>query len=152
MKNLFRISKKTLKTARNRFFHLVILSVVMSVFAMLVTQGMGGSQDNMVAVTLMCAVVFVAINTAIMRDNMYTLIITRRYFKANFLAYFAYVLLGVIVYFIDPSNMLYTWMFMITKFLVYSALDWPTWLSAMIFHMIMIIAIFAAPIGLYGDK
>ncbi len=108
--------------------------------------------EKPVMLTFLCAgaLVFFIINIIKLRCCYFDLKGQKEYYCANFIAYFFFMLAGLITIYI--SNFAYTWVFGITKFLRFTESGPPKYLSAAIFHAVMLLAIICAPIGMAWTK
>ena len=123
----------------------VLLSVVIS-FLCKINALPDGSRELVIGLYIAAALFLIA-NIWMMRACYYVLRNTKRYFIVNYGAYFIFGLLTVFAYKLFSAEV-YTWLFAITKFARYTNLYLPTVSSAAIFHTVMGIAIFLAPIGM----
>lgn len=108
--------------------------------------------EKPVMLTFLCAgaLVFFIINIVKLRYCYYDLKGQKEYYAANFIAYFLFMLAGLIT--ISINNFAYTWVFGITKFLRFTESGPPKYLSAAIFHAVMLLAIVCAPVGMSWTK
>ena len=108
--------------------------------------------EKPVMLTFLCtgALVFFIINIVKLRCCYYDLKGKKEYYVANFIAYFFFMLAGLITIYIN--NFAYTWVFGITKFLRFTEAGLPKYLSAAIFHAVMLLAIVCAPVGMSWTK
>ncbi|MBQ8764908.1 MAG: hypothetical protein IJZ12_03185 [Clostridia bacterium] len=105
-----------------------------------------GSGELVIGLYIATAI-FIVINIWMMRGCYYELKDTKVYFIVNYSAYIVFGLITILAYKLFSAEV-YTWLFAITKFARYTNLYLPTVYSAAIFHAIMVIGIFLAPIGM----
>ena len=143
------MNKFILYAAYKRFMEIagscVLLSAVLS-FLCKISALPDGSRELVVGLYIAVAL-FVAINIWMMRACYYVLRDTKVYFIVNYGAYFVFGLITVLAYKLFSSEA-FTWLFAITKFARYTNLYLPTAYSVTIFHTVMGIVIFLAPIGM----
>lgn len=105
-----------------------------------------GSGELVIGLYIAMAI-FIVINIWMMRGCYYELKDTKVYFIVNYSAYIVFGLITILVYNLFSTEV-YTWFFAITKFARYTNLYLPTVYSAAVFHTVIGIAIFLAPIGM----
>ena len=69
------------------------------------------------------------------------------YYYANICGYSAFAIINICSYIVLPADA-YTWIFVITRFARYSSLGITSPVAITLFHIILFISIFLAPIGL----
>ena len=109
------------------------------------------TQAGLVISMSLCVVVFIVINVLFLRECFLYLESRNAYYKANLIAYTMFILVSVSTYTFG-GNVLHTWLFAITKFVAYSAQNISGLASLIIFHVIMLATVFAAPWDMYLDK
>lgn len=109
------------------------------------------TQAGLVISMSLCVIIYVIINVLLLRECFLYLESRHAYFKANLIAYTAFVAVSFLTY-IFGGNVAYTWLFAITKFISYSAQDINAAASLIVFHFIMLATIFAAPWDMYLDR
>ncbi|MBQ8391090.1 MAG: hypothetical protein IJX50_00920 [Clostridia bacterium] len=143
------MNKFILYAAYKRFMEItgscVLLSAVIS-FLCKINALPDGSRELVIGLYI-AAALFVAVNIWMMRACYYVLRNTKVYFLVNYGAYLVFGLVTALTYKLFSAET-YTWLFAVTKFARYTNLYLPTVYSAVIFHTIMGIAIFLAPIGM----
>ena len=143
------MNKFILYAAYKRFTEILGSSILLSAVLSFLCKcnALPDGSRELVTGLYIAAALFVAINIWMMRACYYVLRDTKIYFVVNYGAYLAFGLITVLVYKLFSSEA-YTWLFAITKFARYTNLYLPTAYSAAIFHTVMGIAIFLAPIGM----
>ena len=143
------MTKFILYAAYKRFLELagscVLLSAIISFLCK--TKILPDGSRELIIGLYIATIAFMVINIRMMRACYYFLRNTGQYFLVNYSAYFVFGIITVVVYKLS-SGEFYTWLFAITKFAKYTNLYLTTVNSAVIFHMVMGIAIFLAPIGM----
>lgn len=135
-----------------RFFELLIIEITLSVMSMLFNlSDLTKTQAGLVISMSLCVMVFIIINVMFLRECFLYLESRNAYYKANLIAYTAFVTISLVTYFFS-GNVAHTWLFSITKFVAYSAQNVSGLASLIIFHLIMIATIFVAPWDMYLDK
>ena len=69
------------------------------------------------------------------------------YYIVNCVAYAVFVIINAGAYFLLPTDG-YTWIFVVTKFLRYSNLGVSTPVGIALFHTVIVVSVFIAPIGM----
>lgn len=131
-----------------RFLELFLTSTVVSVVLTLLNLGKILAGKNTLLVGMTAGVlVFAAMNFKMLRNCYFDLRDKFLYYTSNVAAYALFAMLGVVVYLISPSRA-YTWLFAVTKFLRYTNAALAVPYSAAAFHLIGLLVIFLAPIGM----
>lgn len=144
--------KLLLRVIKRRFIELIIKSfLISSIITAAFEFGIFPSEKPVMR-SFICtgAVIFLIINIIQLRYCYYDLKGKKEYYVANFIAYSLYMLAGLITILIN--NEAYTWVFCITKFLRFTESGPPKYLSAAIFHAVMLLAIVCAPVGMAWTK
>lgn len=95
----------------------------------------------------LAVVIFMIFNCRMMRECYFELRSKNLYYMVNISAYIIFVVITVLIKII-AGNGIFTWLFAITKFGIYNIYGISIAQSALIFHIIGIITIFLAPIGM----
>ena len=139
------ILQVTLKRLKELLGLCIVLSAVVS---LLCVMGLLPDKSRDVIIGLnVAAVIFMLINFMQMRRCYYELRNNTSYYIANICAYFTFALLNLCAYKLC-SGEAYTWMFAITKIFRYTRFYLATWLSAVIFHCVMLGWIFISTVGM----
>ena len=135
--------------AYRRFLEIVVSCVLLSsvISFLCKCNALPDGSRELVIGLYITAVLFVGINIWMMRGCYYELRDTKVYFIVNYSAYIVFGLITILAYKLFTAE-LYTWFFAITKFARYTNLYLNTVYSAMVFHVVMVITIFLAPIGM----
>lgn len=144
--------KLLLRVIKRRFLELIIKSFLISSIITAAFEFDIFPSEKPVMLTFICAgaAIFLILNIINLRYCYYDLKGKREYYIANFIAYSFYMLAGLITILIN--NEAYTWVFCITKFLRFTESEAPKYLSAAIFHAVMLLAIVCAPVGMAWTK
>lgn len=135
-----------------RFFELLLIEITLSVMAMLFNlSDLCETQAGLVISMSLCVIIYVIINVLLLRECFLYLESRNAYYKSNLIAYIAFVAVSMFTY-IFGGNAVYTWLFSITKFIAYSAQNFTSFASLVVFHFIMLLTIFAAPWDMYLDR
>lgn len=146
-------------TAR-RFVELFLLnsglSAIITIFSI---SGALDTENKLLTALAVGVVVFMSINTVMLRHCFFDLENRNFYYITNVIAYFLFVLANLAVYYFC-SEEVYTWIFAITKIAHFSVLDVSNLYSALAFHCIGMIVTMIAPLGMswiftdnmYGDS
>lgn len=141
--------KFILYAAYTRFLEIVgscvLLSAVISFLCK--CNALPDGSGELVIGLYIAAALFIVINIWMMRGCYYELKDTKVYFIVNYSAYIIFGLITILAYKLFSAEV-YTWLFAITKFARYTNLYLPTVYSVAIFHTVMGITIFLAPIGM----
>ena len=132
-----------------RFCELLFCCVAPSfVLALLCLTGvLPDASVKMFAVVYVGVLVFFCTNTVMLRNCHYDIRNNRIYLAVNFVSYAVFVLLNLLAYKLLPQY-IYTFFFAITKFAKFTPFPINSAYSAIIFHALMAIVIFLAPIGM----
>lgn len=147
----------TLKVIAQRFVELMFTSVVLSVIAVILNiTGAIKIETALFLVLLLFSLLFMCLNIKLMRLCYFDLMDRTVHYVSNLAAYLLFAAVGYAVYFFCSSEV-YSWMFEITKFAKYSSLGADTPVSALLFHVVGIVSVLVAPIGmrwvfLYGKE
>lgn len=93
------------------------------------------------------AIIYIILQIRMLRENYAFLQSKEIYYKYNYCAYSIYIVLGVILFFMNKSRT-YTWIFGLTKSIHHFLPEISSLISAIIFHCIIILVIYFAPIGM----
>ncbi len=91
--------------------------------------------------------VFLYINVRMLRNCYFDLEGKSAYYSSNVIAYLSFTLLSMFAYFF-VSNEIYTWVFALTKFVRYINSQISAFISICIFHILGILSIYVAPLGM----
>lgn len=136
------------KTIFRRFgefaFLEVVLSVMITVFSV---AGILESQNSVLHSTVACVAIYLIVSIYRLRICFYELENPRAYYICNLTAYGIFTVINVISYLLLNNN-LYTWFFAVTKFARYAHIGFTTATSIEAFHIIMLVSILLAPMGI----
>lgn len=124
------------------FLPCIIFSAVIT---LLNITGILVKRSQVVIVMLVCIGVFTYYNFSNLRQCYFDLRNKRIYFVFNLLAHAIFAAVNMLLYAFAPSEA-YAWLFSVTKVLIFIDID-PIY-SVLAFHLIEIICIFAATIGM----
>ena len=91
------------------------------------------------------ALIFIIANAVFMRQSYMALASWRDFYKANYAAYAAFVLVGIIVL-VYGGGEAHSWLFGVTKVLVFGPLIVGQTTALVLFHLLMLVMIFMTPI------
>jgi len=91
------------------------------------------------------ALIFIIANAVFMRQSYMALASVRDYFRANYAAYGAFLLIGILVL-IFSGGETHSWLFGVTKVLVFGPLRVGQTAALVVFHMFMVIMTFLTPV------
>ncbi len=144
MKNL-RIDKIVLHRAAEMLICCIGLSVLICFLCVSGPMPVGSIQRD-VALNII-PFVFLAINIVMLRNCYVALLGEKQYYTVNLCAYVIFAGVNIGAYVILPVDG-YTWLFVITKILRYSRIELVPPLGIMIFHSLLFVSVFLAPIGM----
>ena len=131
-----------------RFTEMLLWTVFLSIISIFLNfSGIAGSQKMLMVCLSAGVVVFIGINLHMLKQCFFDLRDKKLYYFTNYIAYLFYAAVSIIIYAIG-GNTVYAWIFAITKFMRYSSFGISTPLSALIFHLIMLLVIAVAPLGM----
>ena len=137
-----------IKITIRRFFELLLVCVAISaVITLLGVFGLLTTRNRIFFGTLAGTIAFICINISMLRNCYFDLQGDRIYFLANISAYLIFAILSFAICFLC-SNVVYAWLFSITKFARFTKAGLETHYSALIFHFIGFMTIFFSPIGM----
>ena len=90
---------------------------------------------------------YIVINIKYMRRCYFEVYGTKDYYIINYIAYAAFLAVNLLAYFVC-SDFIYTIIFAIAKFVVYLGLTKQTHISVLVFHILMIVTVAIAPLGM----
>lgn len=131
-----------------RFTELFGLCIILSaLITALYELGIIKTQNSLVLCSFLFVAIFIFINVRMMRWCYFDLVGTHGYYIGNYVAYLIFVGVNFIIY-KELNDMIYTWMFAITKFAKYLGPELSTMDSALTFHIIMLMDVAVAPVGM----
>lgn len=131
-----------------RFFELLFINIGISVIlALLNIIGFLNSQQILLTGVLVGMVLYIAINIKLMRNCFFDLRSNLLHYSSNFAAYILFAALNLNLCNAQTGT-LYTWLFAVTKILVYTHFNVSAFTSAIFFHTVMMIMVLLAPIGM----
>ncbi len=131
-----------------RFVELMAWTVVLSIACILISYLNLENPQKILKVCLpLGALIFVLINVDMLKHCYYDLRKKYIYYLTNYIAYFLYMAVTALVYFLFGITV-YSWAFGITRFLGYTFSAITNHASVIIFHVIMLVAIGIAPLGM----
>ncbi len=131
-----------------RFLEMLFWSVFLSAFGILFNfSGIAGSKKMLMVFLTLGTLAYLLLNLHQLKQCFYDLQDKKMYYYSNFIAYFLFVIVSLLVY-VLAGNTAYAWCFAITKFLRYSPLGISNLVSALIFHGLLLLVIIIAPIGM----
>lgn len=104
------------------------------------------TQNALVFWSFLFVAIFIFINVKMMRNCYFDLVGTHGYYIGNYAAYLIFAGVNFIIY--KLNDMIYTWLFAITKFAKYLGPELSTTDSALAFHIIMLTIVAVAPVGM----
>ena len=143
------MDKIIIKTVIRRFLEFFFWEVVLSVVLTALATAEGNVTTKFISVGLSFTGTFVYafINILFQRRCCVDLADKKLYYKTNYMAYLIFVFVNIIcVYALD--NTTYAWMFAVTKAMRYLYLVVPTVVSALFFHVVMLVVIYISPYGM----
>lgn len=139
-------SKRYLIT--RRLLEMLVCTAVLSIVCVALRfAGIVHSQNGLIISLFIGVIIFVWVNVSQCKQCFFELRDNRLYYLTNYLAYLLYIVVATGVY-VLWGNGGYSWVFAIVNFLSYLPAGISSPLSAAIFHVIMLIAIFLAPLGM----
>ncbi len=93
------------------------------------------------------AIAFIAVQFFWMRSAFFAAQDKKLYYIANYTAYMIFILVNIGVFF-SCGNEPYAWLFAITKFVRFMPFGVSNFVSAVIFHVLMLLAVALAPVGM----
>lgn len=126
-------------------FSCVALSLILALLC--VTGILPDASVKMFAGVYIGVVAFLCIDVRMLRGCHYAIRNNALYFAINFSANTVFALLNLLAYKLLPQ-FIYTFPFAITKFAKFTGLPVSSGYSAVIFHIVTVILIFLAPIGM----
>ena len=134
--------------AVRRFFELMITCAgVSAVITFLHTGDELTTESSLFVALLIGLIVFVAVNVRMLRQCYFDLRSNVIYYFVNISAYLLFICVTIAVYCFGSKES-FTWLFAITKFAKYLGLDINNLLSVFIFHMIGLLTVKFATIGM----
>lgn len=134
----------TLRRFAELFLINIILSILITILNML---GFLYSQQQLLTGLFFAFVIYAAVNIFLMRNSFYVLKSRVAYYASNYIAYFIFAAVNLGLCSII-NNTVYTSLFAITKIFVYTQFSISVFISAVIFHLIMLAVVTIAPIGM----
>ena len=105
------------------------------------------TQNEIFHVAAVCGIIYVLANIFRMRISFYELADVYKYYFYNLAGYIIFAVVSIVLYWIADSSV-YTWMFAVLKVFRFFNGEMNVLYSVIVFHLIMIVAIFFAPIGI----
>lgn len=137
-----------LALAIRRFVEMFGFSLFFSAFGILLNFSGIAESGKMLAVCLsLGAVAFLLMNLHQLKQCFFDLRDKKLYYYANLGAYALFVIVSLLLYGLG-GNTVYAWCFAITKFLRYMPLGISNLVSAMVFHLLLLGVVLAAPLGM----
>ena len=131
-----------------RFFELLVTSAAISAaVTMLNISEILNTKNRLFFGLFAGVIIFVFLNVRMMRHCYFDLKNKRLYYFSNLAAYLLFAAAGFVSSLFLP-NVLYTCIFVVTKFVKYLFSDIPAYYSVLIFHAIGLSAVFLAPLGM----
>lgn len=131
-----------------RVLELIVLCIAISaIITVLNVIGITKTEILLPRSLLIGTIVFAGINTYLSRECFYHVNNPSRYLKSNISAYFIFAFVNIVSLFL-LSQRAYTWLFAITKFIRFAYADASVLVSACSFHLLMLLIIAFAPIGM----
>ena len=123
-----------------KFF--VICALLSSLSTFLFTRGFIAADDRDLLLSLSAMVgIYIVINLFVFKRKLKRTRGSRKYYKTNYIAYSIFAGINLILCLLSLKTayiqVLYTWLFSITKFIKYSHLEIPNFISACAFHLLM---------------
>lgn len=137
-----------IKIAIRRFFELLLTNAMISIVITYLHVGeVLVTKASLFAALLAGITVFIFINVRMLRQCFFELRSNSLYFLINISAYAAFVAVSLAV-FCFGSKECFTWIFAIAKFARFSYANLANRYSFLLFHIIGILMIFLAPVGM----
>ena len=133
-----------------RFRDFLTLEVILSgIIFLLYNFGVMNNSDKSLGVIITFAIViYLAANVIKMRHSFYKLKNTGLFYAGTYVGYAFFMILNLIVgYFADSK--IYDALFMLTELLACTPQGVSWLVSALLFHLVLLLVIFFAPVGLY---
>lgn len=132
-----------------RFIEIFVSSVVISLLltAMCVFGIIPETRQDLTLSLFFCTAIYLVINVTFLHKCYLRLNDIALYYFCNYAAYFAFAVISLAIYFIF-GNTIYSWLFSITKFARFATADTGVLGSAVFFHVMMVVTIAIAPLGM----
>lgn len=131
-----------------RFLEMLLTCTLISAIAVVFNvTGLFNTRISVLILLLSCAGCWFILNFYLLRLFYFNLRNKKVYYITNFAAYTIFAACTVFVY-LCFSNAMYGWIFSITKLFKYTEWDFSTVQSTALFHLLSVIIISCAPIGM----
>jgi hypothetical protein len=143
------LDKIIIKTVIRRFFEFFFWEIILSVIITALATAEGNATTKLISVGLSFAGIFIYafINVLFQRRCCFDLADKNLYYKTNYIAYLMFVFINMIcILILDGTT--YAWMFSLTRAMRYLYIVVPNVVSALIFHGVMLLAIYISPYGM----
>ena len=137
-----------LKLIRRRFLELLFWEIFLSVIVTALSKADGELNENILgAASIWSVVIYAFINMFQQRKCCFELIDKKLYYRINYFAYCMFIILSMLLSVFSHTSW-YMWFFSITGFVSYIYELMPVEISAIIFHIIMLVNIFVSVLGM----
>lgn len=131
-----------------RFIEVTGFCVLFSVILAMMSRSTVSMVNGLVPISMMIlTLVYVILNVLMLRRCYYDIMGIRDYYTGNVVAYLVFAIINIVVCILF-NDVIYTWLFAITKFARFFGENVSKIESALIFHLIMLMVIFVAPVGM----
>ncbi len=131
-----------------RFIEVTGLCTLFSVILAMMSRSSNTMVNGLVPISMIIlTLVYVLLNVLMLRRCYYDIMGIRDYYIGNVLAYLIFAVINIVVC-ILLNDVIYTWLFAITKFARFFGENISKIESALIFHLIMLMVVFVAPVGM----
>lgn len=136
------------KVTIQRFCELLFLNIILSVILTKWNIARSGDEEHIILMSLSIGVlIYLLINIKLLIYCYNYLKNKSDFIYVNYVAYGAFAGVNLITYILGDME-LYTWLFAITKFARYSPFGISNIVSALIFHIVMVVMLFLVFVGM----
>lgn len=138
-----------MKVIIRRFIELFFVNFILSaiVTGLYELELLAATQTAVKFAMLISAIIYVVIQVFMLRQCFFDLSNKYDYYLFNYAAYAIFMVFNIVLFFFGGS-FIFTWLFGITKFLRFINHGIDTFFGILVFHLVMLIAITLAPIGM----